>query len=864
MAVVIPFISTWDNKALLLAGKDLRSAGSQITRTGQLIGGVGKGLTAAVTLPIIAIGAMAMKSAGDFAMANRVFQQHAGATGPKLDAMNASFKRVFSTVSENAAQTAEAITIIGQRTGATGTVLDDLSRKSLELNRMIGGELKTQIEGTQRAMANWGVAAQDQGAMMDYLYGVSQQTGVGYDQLTASMQAGGPALRELGISFKTGATLIGGFEKAGVNGETATKSFTLALKTMAKDGVKDPAAALPGLIDKIKNAATTGDAAALAFKYFGKSGVVMLDAIRSGKVDIASLTASMDTNGSSIDATAEKTMTWTQSLERMKNELETALQPLGAVILAMRKDLLPILKDGIAWIARISAAFSALPDSTKRAIVIGAMIAAAVGPALIVIGQMVTGVGGMVTMFGKMASAAGGATGATAGGFAALGPVVAVIAAVAAAAALLVAAFGGVKGFMKELASIGQVLPAQFRQLQIAFKALAQAFGPALAAIGAAIKPALAPIRKAFDGIAREIIPTITTLVQYITAVWKFIAPVVIPILAGLAAAVGQIFAVILNVVRAVMALLRGDLSGAWTAIKAAAVALWNGIYALVDGVVTGLAVILHGFIVGVVAAWTWLSTTSVAIWGAIGAWLSALWNGLLATSLGVWNAIGSGIVAAWNWVMATSRAVWSGIGAFVAGVWEGMKSSASAGVAAVVGFVSGLPSRITGAFSGAGQLLYNIGSSIIDGLLRGGKRAWEAVVAWLAGLGAKIKALKGPIEKDRVMLVDEGHAIIASLGNGMKAAWPGVQSMLSGFSDQIAGTAFGGPSLAFAGGPSGAFGGGGSGAFGGSGASISGASITIAPGAIVVQLPPGTAAEQGRQVAAITIEQLALAASRR
>ncbi|GIW15689.1 MAG: hypothetical protein KatS3mg063_1542 [Tepidiforma sp.] len=68
----------------------------------------------------------------------------------------------------------------------------------------------------------------------------------------------------------------------------------------------------------------------------------------------------------------------------------------------------------------------------------------------------------------------------------------------------------------------------------------------------------------------------------------------------------------------------------------------------------------------------------------------------------------------------------------------------------------------------GAGQWLYEIGRDIIRGLWDGLKGMWGEVEGWLGGIGDKIKSLKGPPEKDRVLLYDIGRMIMEGLSNGL------------------------------------------------------------------------------------------------
>jgi phage-related protein len=109
--------------------------------------------------------------------------------------------------------------------------------------------------------------------------------------------------------------------------------------------------------------------------------------------------------------------------------------------------------------------------------------------------------------------------------------------------------------------------------------------------------------------------------------------------------------------------------------------------------------------------------------------------------------------------------------------------------------------SRVTGAFSGAGSWLYSAGRAIMSGLLNGIQAAWNSVAGYLSSLAGKIKSLKGPLEKDRRLLIPEGAAIMDGLMEGLSSRFGGLAAMLSGLTDGIPQVVSGGSAPALAGG---------------------------------------------------------------
>lgn len=132
---------------------------------------------------------------------------------------------------------------------------------------------------------------------------------------------------------------------------------------------------------------------------------------------------------------------------------------------------------------------------------------------------------------------------------------------------------------------------------------------------------------------------------------------------------------------------------------------------------------------------------------------------------------------------IASPSTVMYTIGGFVVlGFLNGMAGK----LGAVVAWAGKLRSRVTGELAGAGNWLVSEGRAALSGLWSGMKDAWSDVSGWLSGLGAKIKSLKGPEDKDAKLLVDEGNAIISGLLTGMKKGWSVTSSWLSSLGSKI------------------------------------------------------------------------------
>lgn len=85
-------------------------------------------------------------------------------------------------------------------------------------------------------------------------------------------------------------------------------------------------------------------------------------------------------------------------------------------------------------------------------------------------------------------------------------------------------------------------------------------------------------------------------------------------------------------------------------------------------------------------------------------------------------------------------------------------------------------------------QLLVAAGRATMEGLLAGVKAAAEAVYTYVAGIAARIAALKGPLSYDKRLLIPAGKAIMSGLGAGLRTGYAtNVASFVSSVAPQIA-----------------------------------------------------------------------------
>ena len=333
---------------------------------------IGKMAMIGITGGVAAGGALLLKAGSDLDSFYDSIQIGSGKSGKDLEALNASAKNVARNVPNSLEEVGSAIGKISSRTGLTGKPLEDLTTRLLTLSRLTGQDLNATIEESTRTFGDWGIGVEDQGKKLDFLFKLSQTTGVGLGDLQSRLVKYGAPLRQLGFDFDTSAAMIAKFEKEGVNTDLVLGSMRVALGKMAKEG-EAPAETFKRVTDEIKNAGSAGEANALALELFGaRAGPDMAAAIREGRFELGPLMKDLGSTSGSIMNTAAETDDFAEKFAKLKNRAILAAEPLTGKVFDAVNKLADAAGPVMEWIGdRLPGAF----EATERAV--GPLISAA-------------------------------------------------------------------------------------------------------------------------------------------------------------------------------------------------------------------------------------------------------------------------------------------------------------------------------------------------------------------------------------------------------------------------------------------------------------------------------------------------------
>ena len=400
--------------SLSMGGK-MQAVGQQMQSMGQDIGKVGKSMTLGLTLPLVGIGVAAIAVQKDFDVAMKSLQVNANATAVDLERLSELAKQMGADTVFSAGEAADAML--------------ELSKGGLSIAAIEGGALAatmnlaaTESIGLAEAggivvnsMNQFGIAAAESAKVADILAAGAVASTAGVTDLASGLKFVGTTAKQFGFSIGESVTALAALNNAGIDSTTAGTSlnrFMLGLigttpkasKTIAQLGLdfKDATGELlpmdkilQVLQDNLSNLSAPARAQALK-NIFGIEGMRAANVLLElGSKGFSNLGDQVNKSGVAAELANARMSGVAGALEQLRGSAETAALEIGEV-------LAPFITQLSNGIKTLVDRFTALPASIQSAIVGIAVIAAAIGPVLLIIGKLVSLAGVLTTALGAI------------------------------------------------------------------------------------------------------------------------------------------------------------------------------------------------------------------------------------------------------------------------------------------------------------------------------------------------------------------------------------------------------------------------------------------------------------------------------
>ncbi len=560
-----------------------------------------------------------------------------------------------------------------------------------------GEDLATTSDIVTDALTAFGLSAQDSGHFADVLAAASSNANTNVSMMGETFKYCAPIAGALGFSVEDTAEAIGLMAIAGIKSTQAGTSLRTIMTNLSGEvkicgenigevtvATTNADGSMRDLSDILADCRTAfsglseSEKAAAAESLVGKNAMSgFLALMNAGEGDIAKLSGAIDNCNGAAQSMAD---TMNNNLEGQLTILKSQLQELA---ISFGEILLPAVKKIVGWVQGFIDVLNSLPDGVKETIVTVALIAAALGPVLVIIGKIITAVGTIMTIVPKVV----GVIKAVKTAFLALNatmlanPIVLIIAVIVA----LVAAFIYLWNTNEEFRQFWIDLWEDIKEIAVAvWEGLKEFFSAAWEAIRTTAETVWNAIAGFFTGLWEGIKNVFTTVVNaissFLSTAWNTIQMVATTV---------------------------------WTAISTFFSTIWNGIKTVVTTVVTAISTFLT-------TSWNTIKTAITTVLNAIKTVFSTVWNAIKNVVTTVINGIKNTITTVWNGIKNTVATVVNAIKTTVStafsSMWNGIKNT-----------ISGIYNTIKNGFTNAVNFIKNLaasafswGADIINGIVNG------------------------------------------------------------------------------------------------------------------------------------------------
>lgn len=830
----------------------LGQAGEMLENAGGKIADVGTTLTTHVTVPVMAAGTAAVKTAADFDSAMSKVAAVSGATADELDALRDKAREMGAKTKFSASEAADAMNYMAMAGWKTGDMLEGIEG-IMNLAAASGEDLATTSDIVTDALTAFGLSAADSGHFADVLAAASSNANTNVSMMGETFKYCAPVAGALGFSCEDTAQAIGLMANSGIKSTQAGTALRTIMNTLAGDvkicgdsigeveiattnadgsmrDLNDILADCRSAFSQLSESEQASAAQALVGKN-AMSGFLAL--MNAAPADIQKLEGAISTCSDEIDGyngVTEKMAAVMQ--DNLGGQLTILKSQLEELAISFGEILMPAIRAIVSKIQALVDKLNQMDPATKETIVKIALVAAALGPLLVVVGKTMVGVGELMKFVSNLptiiagAKAAFSSFGAVIGGISA--PVVAVIAVIAALVAAFVHLWRTNEDFRNKITAI-------WEQIKSIFSGFCQGIVDRINALGFDFKNITEVIKAVWDGLCKFLKPIFEGQFQQIANIFQAVTDIILSILdifvgiftgdwsrvwdgiKGIFAAVWNFIKDTLkNTLNMICGIFGTDLGevkefwvNVWTTIKNFFVNIWNGIKSIVSSVLNGI----KNFFVSI---WTGIKNFFVGIWTAIYNSVSEKINLIKTVITVVWNAIHTAITTVMDAIQNVISTVWNTISGFISGVvntiwsvissiWNSIKDHitntlnaihavVSAVWNAMSGFISGILNTI---FATVANIWNNIKSTIIN-ILNAIKTVvtsiWDSIKTAISN---KITAIKTTIENGFNAAVNFiknlasqafqwGADIINGIVNGIKNCIGKVADAVKGVANKI------------------------------------------------------------------------------
>ena len=793
----------------------LGQAGKMLEKAGDKIADVGTTLTTHVTVPVMAAGTAAVKTAADFDAAMSKVAAVSGATGDELDALRDKAREMGAKTKFSASEAAEAMNYMAMAGWKTEDMLSGI-KGVMNLAAASGEDLATTSDIVTDALTAFGLTAADSAHFADVLAAASSNANTNVSMMGETFKYCAPIAGSLGFSCEDTAQAIGLMANAGIKSTQAGTSLRSIMTALAGE-VKFCGESIGEVEIQTTNADGSmrelSDILAdcrIAFSELSESEQASAAQALVGKNAISGFLALMNAAPADIDklsgAISNCDGTSLSMAETMQDNLAGQLtilkSQLEELAISFSDILMPAIRSIVSHIQGLVDKLNQLDPQTKETIVKIALVATALGPLLIVIGKTISGIGSVLSLVSKAPAAIGAVKGGITAVTGALGVSLGTILAVVAAIAALVAAF---MHLWKTNENFKNNILGIWEQIKSTFSNLTQGITDRINALGFNFESFTDMLKAAWDALCNLLAPVFEGVFQNIANIFSEISGIILGLLDvfiglftgnwdqlwnGIKGIFTSIWDFIVNTFSNILNTLKGiadvvlgwfgtSWNEVWTSIKDFFVNIWTSISTFFTGIITGI----RDFFVNI---WTGIYTFFSNIFNAIYTVVSTVFQTIYNTIMTVWNGIYEAIKPlldafkylfetifqaihiiisnVMNWILEKISAIWNAIVSFLTPILEGIKTTFESIWNAIKSVIDTVLGAIQSVITSVWNAIYGFLSPILNSIKSVVSSVWDSI-------SSKISSIMNTIKSTISNIWDSIKSAVSTKVSGVKTA---------------------------------------------------------------------------------------------
>ena len=388
-------------------GNRMNRVGDRFQEVGRTMSKTGSTLSRRVTLPLVAFGGAAVKTASDFESSFAQIEGLVGVTGSDLEDLRKAALELGPTFGKSAGEAAEAMFFITSA-GLRGTEAIEALEMSLKASASGLGDTATVADLATSVINAYGSDTMDAAQATDILAAAVREGKLAPEELAGSIGSVLPLASAMGVNFDEVGAAFAAMSRTGTDASAASTqlrgimSALLKPTKQAEDALEEMGLSSAGLREQIREEGLLSVLETLSAEFEGND-----EAAAQVFGNVRALSGVLDLMGSNADGTREIFANMANTTGTLDDafavvsetsgfKFQQTMAEMKAILLEVGDIIGPVVLEIVEKFRGLLSVFTDLEPEQKEQVVRFLAIAAAVGPVLLIMGKLITAVGSII------------------------------------------------------------------------------------------------------------------------------------------------------------------------------------------------------------------------------------------------------------------------------------------------------------------------------------------------------------------------------------------------------------------------------------------------------------------------------------